>query len=60
MTTTRYFKSGRMLWKFAPGKAPVQRHELDDEWDESVFVSLAEFLADPDDAIETTEEDAEV
>ena len=60
MTTTRYFKSGRMFWKFAPEKAPVQRHELDDEWDSSLFVSLEEFLADPDDVIETTEEDAEV
>lgn len=60
MTTTRYFRSGRMLWKFAPGKAPVQRHQFDDEWDSSLFVSLEEFIAEPGDAMETTEEDAEV
>ena len=58
MTTTRYFRSGRMLWKVAPGKAPVQRHQFDNEWDSSLFVSLDEFLAEPG-AIETTEEDAE-
>jgi hypothetical protein len=60
MTPTRYFRSGRMLWKFAPGKAPVQRHQFDDEWDSSLFVSLEEFLSEPGDAMETNEEDAEL
>jgi len=59
MTPTRYFRSGRMLWKFAPGKAPVQRHQFDNEWDSSLFVSLDEFLAEPDEATETNAEDAE-
>jgi hypothetical protein len=49
-----------MLWKFAPGKAPVQRHQFDDEWDSSLFVSLEEFLSEPGDAMETNEEDAEL
>ena len=60
MTPTRYFRSGRTLWKFAPGKAPAQRHQFDDEWDSSLFTSLEEFLAEPGDAIETNEEGAEL
>jgi len=57
---TRYFTHGKTIWKFAPGKWPMQRHATDDEWDSSIFSSLEEFLADSAEATEITEEEGEL
>ena len=60
MTAARYFKDGESCWKFQPGEPPQIRTSISRGWGESGFTSLEEFLADPEEVEEITEEEAEL
>lgn len=59
MNQIRYFTNGRSIWRFEDGCTPQIRSVDSAVWRASLFPTLAQFLAEPEDIHETTPEEAE-